>query len=210
MFIIGKSWILNQLFCPFETKNEDFNTIFEESDGIESQTSHLKYFQSALDLITLKATDTPGISDSKGRTETFINMILSEMKSRPYIILIVLKYGRMSENVKRSLEVLRLCFSNNSKDSSTVAVINRVPWPKKNSRTDYNAECELMFNEVSQILGIEISKRLNFQEDDEKLKEKIKQLLLLIKYSKLIVNRGFKTWKELLEFHNESIKRKLD
>lgn len=214
----GKSWLLNQLFCPINVINEDFKPIFAESDSIDSITNKIsKPHQTDVNFTVkstnitevfefkLSATDTPGIADTKGRTEEFLNSIMTELKTKPYVIILIIKYGRMSENVKRSLEILRLCFNNTLKDCSTIVVINKRPKQKRNSNVNYNSECENMFESISKILDTQLSKRVVFEENDKYLKYKINYLLFAVYISEPIINHYFITWQELVDFHAEFI-----
>jgi hypothetical protein len=72
----------------------------------------------------LNAYDTPGIADSEGRSEQFLNDIAEKIKTTPLNLLIILvEYGRHDTSFYNNLEVLRECLNGLSQSSSMLIVV---------------------------------------------------------------------------------------
>lgn len=129
----------------------------------------------------LCGTDTHGIDNIKEKPSDFIFKITNEIKSKPYTVIIVFKYGRFSRFTNQTLDIIQKCFKNNLKEDSTICVINMRPRKKKNSTTDFDSECEKLFEKISIRLKVKLFHRLVLYEDDENLSNKINELLADIK-----------------------------
>lgn len=172
---------------------------------------------------TLSVTDTPGLADTDGKTDVYIDDIVNEMKSKPYnLILIVVEYGKLDVAVKNNLEVLKLCFNSNggsALQSSALLVVNKVPnevelEQKKleNPLFDLQKECETFYNGVCEIIKIRprqfLLKNFAYDLDKTELNGKMGELHIEVLNSTGSVDLGgLKTWTCLMNERNASLNR---
>ena len=90
--------------------------------------------------IELNAYDTPGIADSEGRSERFLNDIAEKIKTTPLnLLIIVVEYGRHDTSFYNNLEILRECL-NGLSQSSSMLIVNKVPTERVLARVSEREE----------------------------------------------------------------------
>ena len=161
----GKSKVLNELLC----RNHDSH-IFISSADTESCTNKIDsnewkrvYFnidENNEISFELKAFDTPGIGDSKGRSIEFLNKIAQTIKETPLnLIIILVEYGKFDTGLYSNLEVLRECL-NDLSQSSSMLIINKVPTEKSLVKKRKNGEMIRNRQEVLDETFIKLSNAL--------------------------------------------------
>ena len=218
----GKSKLLNELL-----RENDEEVIFDSSANTESCTdkveaSEFKKVKFEIEkeykeiFFQLKAFDTPGIADSKGRSKEFLNQIASTIKKTPLnLIIILVEYGRLDTGLFNNLEVLRECL-NDLSQSSSMLIISKVPTEKslakkrknKEKVTDRNLILEQAFAKLSEALGNKFKFEIFLENDadseeaenfNSKQCDYIRQIIFSCS-SKMIATK-VRTWNEIVEFY---------
>lgn len=224
----GKSKILNELLC----RNHD-SSIFVSSADTESCTNKIDsnewkrvYFnidENNEISFELKAFDTPGIGDSKGRSIEFLNKIAQTIKETSLnLIIILVEYGKFDTGLYSNLEILRECL-NDLSQSSSMLIINKVPTEKSLVKKRKNGEIIRNRQEVLDETFIKLSNALgttfkynHFLENDDldgaeesnmKHYNQIKKVILSC--SSRINTTNVKTWDEIVRLYSGGITENL-
>ena len=168
----------------------------------------------------LKAFDTPGIGDSKGRSKEFLNAIAETIKKEPLnMIIIFVEYGRLDVGLYNNLEILRECL-NDLSQSSSMLIVNKVPTEKELERLRDEGEEEVLdrkvvleetFKELSKALGntfkyefyLEAEGLEGAPANNDKQYELIRQVIY-ISSSHLDASR-VRTWTEIKDWYEQDI-----
>jgi len=125
---VGKSALGNEL-----TGSEENGDGFKVGSGLHSTTEHISWrtqiYQYFHEEVILSVSDSPGLSDTKGRTFQFLDdMVEAIRKSKPHGFVIVVSSGKDSSELHLTMRALSECLGVLFEDHRRVALfVNMLP-----------------------------------------------------------------------------------
>ncbi|CAF2261260.1 unnamed protein product [Rotaria magnacalcarata] len=212
----GKSWLGNELlnrpgtFKSAASTDLVTDTILEATNKIPLQDNKK---------LVLTIVDTPGIGDTKGRSQIFMDQIVNYTRTHgANMLFIILPHGRINPGLKNNLNALKECI-NGFYDLQTVLIINKVPKESRLKKSNPPQTLQDVENEAKQSFAAELNTRslatnilieTDLDIDDEVKFNALKvDIYNAIAKSTMISSKILRTWTETLAFYQDIIDGKV-